>query len=104
MKIDDSINGVPVIRNRDTRKTKGGTSSPSAPAGNASDSVEITQTSTRLNQLESDLAQISSSDAGKVDAVRQAIADGRFQVDEEAVAEALVRTTIEQLRQSGRDS
>lgn len=104
MKIDDSIQGVPVVRGRDTRKTRGGGDANVPHAGNAGDSVDITPTSARLSQLESELAHIDSSDTGKVAAVRQAIAEGSFQVDEEAVATALVNATMDQLRVLGRRS
>jgi negative regulator of flagellin synthesis FlgM len=101
LKIDDSLNGIPVIRSRETRRTRAKTPASTTGQGNAGDSVEITQTSARLSRLEEDLGQIDSADPGKIEAVRQAIADGSFQVDEEAVADALVQSTAEQLRRQG---
>ncbi|TCJ13200.1 flagellar biosynthesis anti-sigma factor FlgM [Parasulfuritortus cantonensis] len=101
MKIDDALNGVPITRSRETRKTKAGTGSTSAGAGTSGDSVEITQASAQLSRLEEELGQLESADAGKVEAVRQAIAQGHFEVDEEVVAEALVKDTMEKLRRQG---
>lgn len=102
MKIDDSLNGIPALRSRETRKSK--TSPPSAAAnhGNPGDSVAITQTSAKLSQFETELGQIGAGETGKVEAIRLAIAEGSFRVDEEAVADALVQGTMEQLRRQGK--
>ncbi len=101
MKIDDSMNGVAAIRSRETRKPKPGRVDPHNPAGSGNDSVEITPTSSQLRRMEDELGQIDSQDTSKVEAVRQAIADGSFQVDEEAVVNALVRETVDLLRRHG---
>lgn len=101
MKIEDALNGVRAVRSRDTRKGKpGAVSAPAAPS-HATDSVEITPASAQLSRLGEELALVDNAETGKVEAVRQAIAEGRFQVDEEVVAEALVQNTIEQLRRQG---
>lgn len=99
MKIDDALNGVPAIRSRETKKGK--TATATASSGHAADSVEITPASAQLSRLEEELSLVDSADTGKVEAVRQAIAEGRFQVDEEVVADALVQNTMEQLRRQG---
>lgn len=101
MKIDDALNGVPAIRSRETRKAKGNGVATTVNHGGASDSVEITSASAQLSRMEEELAQIDSADAGKVEAIRQAIAEGSFQVDEEVVADALVQGAMEQLRRQG---
>lgn len=103
MKIDDSLNGIAPIRGRTTRKAKDGAAATPASPGTAGDSVDITPTSARLNQFEEELGRLDSGNAGKVEAVRQAIAEGSFRVDEEAVADALVQSTMEQLRRQGKD-
>jgi negative regulator of flagellin synthesis FlgM len=104
VKIDDSIKGLPAVRNRETRTTRSGSDPAMSQPPHTSDSVDITPTSARLSQLESDLARVDSSNAGKIEAIRQAIAEGSFQVNEEAVATALVNTTMDQLRLIGRGS
>lgn len=103
MKIDDSLNGIAAVRGRTTRKAKDGASAPAAGPGTAGDSVDITATSARLNQFEEELGRLDNGNAGKVEAVRQAIADGSFRVDEEAVADALVQNTMELLRRQGKE-
>lgn len=98
MKIDSALQHLGSVQ------TKGVKSKPSkdkAGASNAtavSDDVRLTATSSRMRELEMQLAQLPADDAGKVEAVRQAIAQGTFQVDEEAVAEGMVEESIEQLR------
>lgn len=101
MKIEDALNAVSPIRTRETRKTKRGEAAAAAPGGRG-DNVDITPLSARLSKLEEELSQVASADTGKVEAVRQAIADGNFHVDEEAVADALVQDAKEQLRRQGK--
>lgn len=101
MKIEDALNGVRAVRSRDTRKGKSGAVSAPAAPSHATDSVEITPASAQLSRLGEELALVDNAETGKLEAVRQAIAEGRFQVDEEVVAEALVQNTIEQLRRQG---
>lgn len=102
MKIEDSLKGMSAIRSRGTRKPKDGSASLAGNGSPANDSVEITRTGANLNMLAEELIQLESPASNKVDAVRQAIAKGNYQVDEEAVADALVKTTMEQLRRQGR--
>lgn len=68
-----------------------------APA-TVSDDVRLTSTAGHMRRMEEELAGIDTSDAGKIEAVRQAIADGSFAVDEEAVADGLIRETVDTLR------
>lgn len=68
----------------------GGTQSPATPA--ARDKVEITSLSAQLAQLEKMLNDVGVVDAARVDAVKQAIAEGRFQIDSEVVADKLLTT------------
>lgn len=102
MKIDDPLRGISAVRTPATRRQKGNTRAPASVGGNAIDSVDITPTSAQLSQLEEALGQIDGTDTGKVEAVRQAIAEGRFQVNEEVVADALAKSTMEQLRRRGK--
>lgn len=100
MKIDDSLNGVPPLRARDTRKAKTRTDAGN-PSAVPADSVELTPAAAQFGRLRDELQTLDTSSADKVEAVRQAIAEGRFQVDEDAVAEALVRDTLDLLRRRG---
>ena len=48
--------------------------------------------------LESTLENTEVVDSGKVESVRQAISNGNFQVDAEAVAERLLKDVAEDLK------
>ncbi len=102
MKIDDSLSGAPSVRSQKTRNGKDKRSTISATITTTQDSVEITQTSAQLNMLEDKLGQLDTAESSKLEAVRQAIAEGRFQVNEEAVADALVQSSMESLSRQGR--
>jgi negative regulator of flagellin synthesis FlgM len=52
--------------------------------------------------LESQLASVDVADAGKVEAVKAALADGSFEVDAEIVADRLIDHTKETLRKRPR--
>lgn len=98
MKIDNNLSGIQGIRTRGARaeKDKKGGERPAGSTGG--DSVAITSTSSRLQALEAILADIDVQDVAKIEEIRQAISEGRFHVDEQAVADALIETTLEQLR------
>jgi len=59
-----------------------------------SDEVRLTQTSEKMRHLESELSELEINDTAKIESIRQAIADGNFKVDEEAVAEGLIQESI----------
>jgi negative regulator of flagellin synthesis FlgM len=63
-----------------------GSTTPSQGGG----SLNISQLSTRLQTLESRLADGESFDASRVSEIRQAIRDGSFEVNAEAVADKLL--------------
>lgn len=99
MKIDNQIKTTITQRARDSR-VAAATDAPARggkPAG-VSDDVHLTRTAGNMQRMEDELAGIEASDAGKVEAMRQAIADGSFKVDEEAVADGLIRETVDMLR------
>jgi len=58
--------------------------------------VQLSDLASRLSQLETQFGQ-GNFDAKKVDEVRQAIADGRFKVNSEAVADKLLSSVAELL-------
>ncbi len=67
-----------------------------------SDSLTLTESSTRLRALESQLASVDITDAGKVESVKAALANGTFAVDAEVVADRLIDHTKETLRKRPR--
>jgi negative regulator of flagellin synthesis FlgM len=63
---------------------------PAAPAAATSDSVNLTDTATRLQQLDELLAGAPEIDRARVEQLRQSIADGRYQLDAVHVADKLI--------------
>lgn len=64
--------------------------SPTAPAAAASDSVNLTDTATRLQQLDELLASAPEIDRARVEQLRQSIADGRYKMDAVHIADKLI--------------
>lgn len=99
MKIDKRIT-PPAAAKASAVKGKGGKSS--APAAGGGDSLTLTESSTHIRALESQLASVDVTDLGKVESVKAAIADGSFTVDAEVVADRLIDHTKEALRKRPR--
>jgi negative regulator of flagellin synthesis FlgM len=55
-----------------------------------------------VRALEAQLASVEVTDAGKVEAVKAALADGSFAVDAEVVADRLIDHTKQSLRKRPR--
>ena len=64
------------------------------PAESSTGRVQLSDLSTRLNQLETQFSQ-SSFDVNKVGDVRSAIAEGRYQVNAGAVADKLLASAAQ---------
>jgi negative regulator of flagellin synthesis FlgM len=101
VKIDNPLTGSVRIENSKARTTKSNTPTSASSTAPAADRVEITGASTQLNSLEDQLNQMDTSEAGKLEAIKQALADGNFQVNEEAVADALIQSSMEHLKRQG---
>jgi negative regulator of flagellin synthesis FlgM len=74
----------------------------SAPGAGSGDSLSLTESSTRIRSLESQLASVDVTDLGKVESVKSALANGTFTVDAEVVADRLIDHTKEALRKRPR--
>lgn len=68
-----------------------------APAAPAQDKVEINSVSAQLAQLEKVLSELGVVDSARVEAVKQAISEGRFRIDSDVVADKLLATVREYL-------
>ena len=66
------------------------------------DEVELSGRDAKLRDLEARLADLEVTDASKVEKIRQAIAEGTFKVDENAVAEGLIGEAISLLSRQNR--
>lgn len=67
-------------------------------SNNASSSVNITSTTNRLQAMDAALAEVTIIDTAKVEQIRQAIAEGRFSVNPEAIADGLIRDSLNSMR------
>lgn len=100
MKIDKRIT-PPTAAKVSSAKGKS-TGKTATPGAGSSDSLTLTESSTRIRALESQLASVDVADAGKVESVKAALADGSFTVDAEVVADRLIDHTKESLRKRPR--
>lgn len=98
MKIDNSSN-KPVAGAATSSAKK---SAASAGQGQATpkstapqDDVQLTPLSSQLQALESSLANVQVVDTARVDAIKQAIGEGRFKINPDVVAERLLDTVKE---------
>ncbi len=94
MKIDPTIKTVAPSRTKDIKAGKPPSATGLASPVSVSDDVRLTSTSGKLSELEAELAAVEVADSGKIESIRQAIADGSFVVNEEAVAEGLIKESI----------
>ncbi|MEW5788697.1 MAG: flagellar biosynthesis anti-sigma factor FlgM [Pseudomonadota bacterium] len=94
MKIENPLTGAAPTR---IREAKAAPARPVRSSGRApgSTDVRLTATSGKMRELETELAGVDVTDSGKIESVRQAIADGRFVVDEEAVADGLIQESVD---------
>ncbi|MBI5330010.1 MAG: flagellar biosynthesis anti-sigma factor FlgM [Betaproteobacteria bacterium] len=97
MKIDTTLKSAATSAIKGARSVKGSAATSSRSAGAVSDSVDLTTQAALMQQLESELSSLDVSNPAKVESIRNAIADGSFHVDEEAVAEGMIQETVENL-------
>lgn len=99
MKIDNSIKSTPGSGTKETRQRKasGKAAQNLSQQPSGQDEVKITSLSSQLQALESSLASSSVVDTARVDAIKQAITEGRFIIDTSVVADRLLSTVKEML-------
>lgn len=59
-------------------------------SASAQDSVRITSLSSQLHALESGMESVPVVDAARVEAIKQAISEGRFKINPEVIADKLL--------------
>ena len=97
MKIDGPIKSV-VPSPVGGGTPRNGKSAAGAPGSGGGDQVQLSQLSSQLQALESNMADSPVVDAARVAEIRQAIADGLFRVNPDVVADHLLETARELLR------
>jgi negative regulator of flagellin synthesis FlgM len=99
VKVDNSIKSstatsVSEARGDKARPATGGASGSPAPKP-AQDNVSLTSLSSQLQSIERSLADVSIVDTARVDAIKQAISEGRFKINADVVADRLLNTAKE---------
>jgi negative regulator of flagellin synthesis FlgM len=72
---------------------RAGAKHPAAPASKG-DSVQLSSLSAQLHALESSLAASGEFDRGRVEAIKQAIRDGRLAIDPQAIADKMLAADL----------
>lgn len=80
-----------------TTTNKGTEKTESSFSTGSSDQIQISELSRRLHAFESSLANSSDFNAGKVEEIKQAISEGKFTVNTNAVADSLLSSVQEML-------
>lgn len=90
MKIEKPGSALPAGLISDTNTRTSSKASPTAHT--ASTSVSLGSTATQLSKMEASMAGTPVVDAGKVAQIKQAISEGRFQVNSGVVADKLIQS------------
>ena len=85
--------GNKVDETRTTSKVSADTAAPEkAPAAaSTGDKVNLTDNAKLLERLDKSLASLPAVDAGRVAEIKSAIENGNYQIDADAIAEAMIR-------------
>lgn len=97
MKIDNALKTVAPAKAKEAKDGKSRTLTRQTGDARVHDEVKLTGDSARMRELEARLAELAVTDPQRIEAIRQAIADGSFKVDEEAVADAMIQEILENL-------
>ncbi len=90
MKIDNSIKSVPGSTITETRTRSTGKATESTPSS-SSESVQLSGASTQLQST----GEAVPFDVSRVSQIKQAIADGKFQINAGAIADRLISSARE---------
>lgn len=76
-------------------KPPGGTAAPKSGSATTGDTVHLTRSALLMGKLEEAVSAASGVDTARVQAVQDALASGSYEVDAEAVADAMLRSEQE---------
>ena len=96
MKIDSSTRTSPLTSN--TAPTTRGEKT-AAQTGGARDNVQLSNVSAQIKALETSIGEASGFDTAKVESIKQAISEGSFTINSDAIADKLISSTRELLAQ-----
>lgn len=92
MKIDTSVKS-PVstgVKETASRSAKAGATSSASKNAPTQDSVQITSLSSQLQAMEGSMDNVPVVNSAHVEAIKQAISEGRFKINPEAIADGLL--------------
>ena len=100
MKIDNSVGSVGGLTGSESkpRQSKGPASAPAA----SGEKVELSSLASQMQEVEAALANVPGVDSGRVAEIKQAIAEGRFQVDASKVADGLIESVRQMIASQAR--
>ena len=75
---------------QETRVRGGNTEQEATKSALSLDTVQLTDTATKLAELQAEVSAASGVDIERVEAIRQQIADGSYEVDPDKIADALM--------------
>ena len=96
MKVENSSkSGLPLGISGGAPKTGKGVANPPSTGASSGARVQLSPLSSQLQTIESQMADMPVVDAARVAEIRQAIAEGRFKVNPNVVADHLLQTARE---------
>ncbi|PKO68635.1 MAG: flagellar biosynthesis anti-sigma factor FlgM [Betaproteobacteria bacterium HGW-Betaproteobacteria-14] len=100
MKIDNSVGSVGGVPSGESRQRPGKSSTPSSEV--PSEKVELSSLAARMQEVEAALANVPVADSGRIAEIKQAMAEGRFQVDASKVADGLIESVKQMIASQAR--
>ena len=101
MKVNNSLKPAATSGVKDI-KARARTSRAPSGSGGSRESVQIQPRAAQLAALEAGLDNVDTIDSARVDEIRLAISEGRFEINAEAVASRLLDAAKEHLLKGGR--
>lgn len=95
MKINSSVPSVAL--NETTARTKAAPAGAGKAAASGSDQVKLSSISAHLQDVQAATADTSVVDAARVAEIKQAISEGRFQINPERIADGLLDSVRQML-------
>lgn len=100
MKIDNSVGSVGGLPSGEARSRPAKNPAPSSTA--SGDKVELSSLAARMQEVEATLANVPVADSNRIAEIKQAMAEGRFQVDASKVADGLIESVRQMIASQAR--
>lgn len=100
MKIDKSNNGLPPSSLSEANARVAQAKTPNTQASTSGVSVSLGSASSQLRSMEVEMGGTPTVDSKKVAEIKQAISEGRFQINSEAIANGLISNVEDMINAS----